>query len=76
MGAFGGLGDQIRVSVVSDSSSLGWKLCLELLWTSHKKSLIISLKKQFFCGKMDLSIGSYMLILHIICFLQVTFFVQ
>ena len=39
------------------------------------RTLIISLKKQLCCGKMELSTGSYiMLILHVICLLQVTFF--
>ena len=49
-----------------------WKLCLELLWRSQMRTLIISLKRQFLCGKMELSTGSYMLTLHVICLLQVT----
>jgi hypothetical protein len=52
------------VSVVSDSRLIGleaklWKLCLELLWRGQMRTLIISLKKQFLCGKMNLSTGSY-----------------
>ena len=78
MGASGGLGDQIWVSVVSDSRLTGleaklWKLSLELLWRGQMRTLIISLKKQFHCGKLQLSTGSYMLILQVICLLQVIF---
>ena len=36
-------------------------------------TLKISLKMQFLCEKMELSTGSYMLILHIICVVYVTF---
>ena len=36
----------------------------------------ISLKRQFLCGKMEQSIGSYMLTFHVICLLQVTLLVQ
>ena len=50
MGASGGLGDQIWVSVVSDSRLTGlettlWKLSLELLWRGQMRILIISLKE-------------------------------
>ena len=81
MGPSGGLGDQLRVSVVSDSRPTRleakiWKLRLELLWRGPMRTLIISLKRQFFCGKIELSTSSYMLVLYIICLLQVTFFVQ
>ena len=56
MGAYGGLGDHIQVSVVSDSRLSGleakiWKLFLELLGRGHIGTLIISLKRQFLCGK-------------------------
>ena len=47
------------------------KLRLELLWKSQMKTLLISLKRQFFCEKMELSTGSYILTLHVICLLQV-----
>ena len=35
-----------------------------------------TLKMQLLCGKMELSTGSHMLILHVICLLQVTLVVQ
>jgi hypothetical protein len=68
------------VSVVGDLRPTGlearlWKLCLELLRRGQTRTLIISLKKQFLCGKTELSTGSYILILHIICLLQVMFIV-
>ena len=81
MGAYGGLGDHIRVSVVSDSRPAGleakiWMLFLEFLGRGQMRTLRISLKRQFLHGKMELSTGSYMPTVHVIRLLQVTFFVQ
>ena len=47
VGAYGGLGDHIQVSVVSDLGPVGfeaniWKLFLELLGRGQMRTLIIS----------------------------------
>ena len=56
MGAYGGLGDHIRVLVASDLGPAEleariWKLFLELLGRGQMRTLIILLKRQFLCKK-------------------------